>query len=103
MPRCITTAAALVVAAVALGAPPARAAAPQVAETWAAGVSAGAVDLLGKVNPEGLPTSARVEYLPAASYEANLAAVPPRDPFAGASRSPVTGVALGSGEAGVAF
>jgi hypothetical protein len=104
MGKRLITAAATLAAAAALWAPAAQAAgAPVIEEGWAANVSASAVDLLGKVNPNGLATSARIEYLPASSYEANLAAVPPRDPFSGATRTPQTGVALGSGEAGVTF
>jgi hypothetical protein len=104
MGKRLITAAAMAAVAAALWVPAAQAAgAPVIAGAWAANVSASAADLLGQVNPNGFATSARVEYLPAAAYEANLNAVPPRDPFSGASRSPQSGVALGAGEAGVTF
>jgi len=103
MPRPIKTAAALVAVAVALGAPAARAAEPLIADSWASSVSAQAADLHATVNPEGLATSARFEYLPAASYAANLSAVPPRDPFSGAITSPLNPSPLGSGTTPVPF
>ncbi len=97
------TAAATVAAAVALAAPAARAAeAPAVLDAWATNVSASAVDLRGLANPGGAAATARFEYLTAAVYEANLDAIPPRDPFAGATKVPLAGIALGSGEAAVA-
>ncbi len=103
MTRRLTTAAATVVAAVAFVAPGARAAeAPAVLDSWATNVSAAAVDLHGLANPGGSAATARFEYLTAMAYEANLDAVPPRDPFAGATKLPLAGVALGSGEAAVA-
>lgn len=49
------------------------------------------VELLGTINPEGLPTTYRFEYLTAAAYEANLEADPPRDPFSGALLAPEGG------------
>lgn len=100
----LSTATAMVAVAAALCAPSARAeGAPAIEGSWAAGVAATSVDLLGTVNPNGLATTARIEYLAAAAYEANLSAVPPRDPFTGATRSPLTGVALGAGETGASF
>ncbi len=106
MRRLLAAAAAALALAMCLGASPARAAAaPLIEDTWASGVSGTAVDLNGKVDPNGLSTSARFEYLTAAAYEANLSASPPRDGFFGASSSPTGsgGVALGSGTAAVSF
>jgi hypothetical protein len=101
--RRLRTAAATLAAAVTLAAPAARAAeAPAVLDAWATDVSASAVDLRGLANPGGAAATARFEYLTVAAYEANLAADPPRDPFAGAARAPLAGIALGSGEAPVA-
>lgn len=104
MRRILNTAAALLVAAACTGAPGAKAAgAPVIEDSWASGVTATAVDLNGSVNPNGLSTSARVEYLTAAAYEANLSASPPRDGFFGAGTSPAGsgGIGLGSGSAAV--
>jgi hypothetical protein len=103
MPRSIKAAAALLAAAVALGAPAAQAATPVVVDSWASTVSAGAADLHALVNPEGEATGARFEYLAAAAYEANLAASPPRDPFAGASTAPLNRSPLGAGTDPVSF
>lgn len=102
MRKTIPTAAAALAAAVALLAPPPATAAPSVTDTWATNVSAGAVDLRGLANPGGASATARFEYLTVAAYEANLGAIPPRDPFAGATKAPLAGIALGSGEAAVA-
>lgn len=105
MRRLLHSAAAALAAAACLGAAAAEAAAaPGVEDTWASAVTASAVDLHGKVNPGGLSTLARIEYLTAAEYEANLAASPPRDGFSGALSSPPgSGVNLGSGSAAVSF
>jgi hypothetical protein len=97
----IKTAAALVVAAVALSAPAAQAAEPQITDAWVGAVSAGAADLHATVNPEGLASSARFEYLTASAYDANIAAS--RDPFFGANTSPANPSPLGSGTDPVAF
>src|SRR5689334_11633342 len=104
MRRFLSAAAAFLVAAACAGTPTAAAAGvPVVEDSWASGVTASAVDLNGSINPNGLSSSARIEYLPAASYEANLSASPPRDGFFGASSSPTGsgGVSLGSGSAAV--
>jgi hypothetical protein len=95
----------LVVAAVSIAPPPAAKAAgePLIADSWVATVTAGSAGLRAQVNPEGAATNARFEYLTVAAHQANLAAIPPRDPFAGASSSPATGTALGAGTALVLF
>jgi hypothetical protein len=99
------TAAALVAGLLALGLPvAAAAAAPTVSDTWASGVGLSTVDLHATVNPNGVATSVRAEYISAASYQANLAAVPPRDGFSGALRSPASaGVSIGAGSLDVEF
>ncbi|HYJ21123.1 MAG TPA: hypothetical protein VEW07_03760 [Solirubrobacterales bacterium] len=104
MSRCVKTAAALVAVAVALGvAPAAKAAVPTIADSWASSVSAGAVDLHALIDPEGEATGARFHYISAAAYEANLAAIPPKDGFSGAATSPLNPSSLGSGSSPVAF
>jgi hypothetical protein len=103
MPRRIKAAAALVAVAAALAAPASAAAAPTIADVWVSTVSAGAADLHALVDPEGQASGARFEYLTAAAYEANLAAIPPRDGFSGATTSPLNPSPLGSGTDPVAF
>jgi len=81
----------------------AEAAPPQVESVAIANeppVNATGATLLGTVNPMGLPSTYRFEYLTEAALEANLAAQPPRDPFAGASFAPLSGAAsVGAGTA----
>jgi hypothetical protein len=104
MRRQLTTAAAVLAVAVGLAVSPAAAmAAPAVEDAWVSAVTATAVDLNGSVNPDGLGTSARFEYLTAAAYEANLSAS--REGFFGAAGSPAGtgGVNLGAGTAPVSF
>jgi hypothetical protein len=90
---------ALAMAAVGLGAPAADAAGPpQVSASWASNVTATSARLHAEVNPNGLATSARAEYVSVATYQANLAAQPPRDGFSGAIVSPGgPGVSVGDG------
>lgn len=86
------------VAVAALGAPDALAASPPaVLDGWVAKTSADAAELHGTVNPNGLATQARIQYVSAARYAANLALTPPQDPFTGGSYSPPSGFPLGSG------
>ncbi len=102
--RSLTTAATLLVVAVVLGVPAARAAGPPVVvDAWAINVATTSAELKGIVNPNGSPTSVRIQYVSQARYEANLAVVPPQPPFTGGSYEPASGVALGSGEAAVEF
>ncbi|HEY6550797.1 MAG TPA: hypothetical protein VIY71_06315, partial [Solirubrobacterales bacterium] len=44
--------------------------------------------LRAEINPNGLSTSYRFEYITDAAYRANLEAVPPREGFAGAAQTP---------------
>ena len=62
----------------------AMAAPPQISSTAVTSVTATSVNLVGQVNPKGLATDYRFEYLTLAAYQANLGAQPARDPFAGA-------------------
>lgn len=59
-------------------------------------VTATSATLVGSINPNGLLTTYRFEYLTQAAYEGNLEAQPPRDAFAGATFAPV----IGAGPAG---
>ena len=85
-----------------LAAPRAAAAAPPlVAESWASAVTSTSVYLRAKIDPEGLTTSYRFEYLTEAAYEANLSAA--REAFAGASVAPPSGHSgIGSGTTAIA-
>jgi hypothetical protein len=85
-------AAVIVVAGATWLAPAAQAAAkPTITATWVTDVTATSANLRAEVNPEGLETDYRFEYLTEAAYSANIAAG--REAFAGGSRAP------GSGEA----
>ncbi len=61
---------------------------PQVPAAWVTEVTASGATLRGEINPEGALTRYRFEYLSEAAYQANLAASPPREGFAGALRAP---------------
>jgi hypothetical protein len=88
---------ALAASILALTAPTAEAAGPpQIAATWSTEVAATSARLNVTINPEGLATTVRFEYLADAAYRANLAAVPPRDGFFGATPLPVGGALTGS-------
>lgn len=78
------------IASVALVPAGASAAAPQVDEAWAASVKASSATLKATVNPGGITTSVQFQYIPLATYEANLAAVPPKEGFAGAKKAPLS-------------
>ena len=79
----------LIGATLAAVAPVAQAAGPpQVEATWVTDVTATSANLHAEVNPEGLESRYRFEYLSEAAYQANLAAEPPRDAFAGAAKAP---------------
>jgi hypothetical protein len=79
---------------------PGRAAAapPQIVSTAVSSVTATSANLVGRIDPNGLATTYRFEYLTLAAYEANLAAQPARDPFAGAAVPRIRGT--GSAGAG---
>jgi hypothetical protein len=76
----------------------AQAAAPTIAASWSTAVAATTANLQTEVGPNGLPTTVRFEYLSEAAFQANLAASPPRDGFAGAARSIVASLNGGSTE-----
>jgi hypothetical protein len=78
--------------------------APQVSSTWASEVKATSADVHGLINPGGLLTVARTEYLAEAAYQANLGASPPRDGFFGAAKAPAgTPTPVGSGSTDLAY
>jgi hypothetical protein len=74
----------------------ADAATPAISATWVTDVTATSASLHAQVNPEGLATSYRFEYLTEAQYQDN----PPGESFAEAERAPpFVEAGLGSGEA----
>jgi hypothetical protein len=78
-----------------LGVSSAQAAAPQVKATWTTGVKTTAAGLRAVINPGGLATTYRFEYIPAGAFGANHAAG--RDGYFGASRIPAPDATAGSG------
>jgi len=80
---------------------PAYAAAPQIVEAWVSGVSSSSARVQSRINPNGLASAYRIEYLTRSAYEANVAGA--KEPFAGASRLPSSSDAsIGSGASPVA-
>ncbi len=82
---------ALLIACVATLVVPAMAAAagpPQIDASWVTEVTATGAKLRAEINPDGLETSYRFEYISDAAYRANLGAAPPRDGFFGAAQAP---------------
>jgi hypothetical protein len=79
----------VVIAAMALGASSAQAAPPVVTGTWATDVGVTAANLRAEIDPKGQPTTYLFEYTSEATYR--------EKGFAGASRIPATGVAIGTG------
>jgi hypothetical protein len=70
---------------------------PQIAASWVEHVTSNTANLRAEIDPNGLSTSYRFEYISEAAYLANLNAVPPRSGFFGAAKWPVAGaVSLGS-------
>ncbi len=69
--------------------------APTIPAAWVTGVTTTSALLRAEVNPEGLDTHYRFEYLKLTDYEANLAASQPA--FAAATRAPAADAALGAG------
>jgi hypothetical protein len=86
-------AAALSLGGLLAGAGPASAAPPQIISTRVIeeSVTPTTVSLEATVNPNGASTTYAFEYIGEAEYEANLEAVPPRDPFTGAALAPPGG------------
>jgi hypothetical protein len=75
--------------------PAAQAAAPHIAASWTTEVTATSATLQAEVNPEGLTTTYRFEYLTETAYQANLSAG--AEAFTGAAKAPTGGEAgLGS-------
>jgi hypothetical protein len=86
----------IVVAGAAWIPPVAQAAEPQVEATWTTNVTATSANLHARVNPGGLATTLRFEYIEDTAYRTNLAAG--RDGFSAAARFPLSGeLALGAG------
>jgi hypothetical protein len=77
---------ALIVALLVSAAPAGAASAPLVGATWSTNVLASSATLHGEVNPNGLPTTYRFEYITDAAYQENLAAS--REGFEGAAKAP---------------
>jgi hypothetical protein len=88
---------ALLGGALALSAAEASAAgAPQIDATWVTEVTATSARLRAEINPNGLATTYRFEYITLAAYEANLKEA--KEAFSGASKVPLSGSAsVGSG------
>jgi hypothetical protein len=76
-------------ALLALSAPSASLAAgpPIVGEAWSSAVLASSARITAELDPNGLNSSYRFEYIKQATYEANIAAA--KDPFTGALKSPL--------------
>lgn len=95
---CATVLAACALVAPALSAGVAEAAGPPLIEgTSVSEVTANSAKLHAEINPDGLSTTYRFEYLTEAAYQANLEATPPRQGFLGATMEPPAGVLVGSG------
>jgi hypothetical protein len=88
--RGCTAFAGLLILCVAWSASSAEAATPTVTATWATDVTATSANLRAQIDPGEFAANYRFEYLTEAAYRANLAASPPRDPFAGAARMPAS-------------
>jgi len=95
--RLIATVGATLLATLAIASQAVAAGPPIVVSTAIEEVSANSVSLRAAINPNGLSTTYRFEYLTEAAYEANLSAVPPRNGFAGATIKPVGGASVGFG------
>ncbi|MFY9822264.1 MAG: hypothetical protein WAM82_12855, partial [Thermoanaerobaculia bacterium] len=73
---------------------------PQIKASWVTEVTATSATLRAEINPNGLSTTYRFEYITEAAYQANLEATPPREGFFGASQvppPPSAGSGMGSG------
>jgi len=55
--------------------------------SWVTDVTATGANLWAEINPNGVETKYRFEYIGQAGYEANLAAAPPREGFFGATQA----------------
>lgn len=91
---------ALIAGALAHPASQAVAAPPQIEATYVTGVTATSANLRAEIDPKGLATTYRFEYLTLSAYEANVKAA--KEPFSGALKAPPGGSAsAGSGSAAV--
>lgn len=91
-----------VIWALTLAAPAAAAGPPQASSSWVTDVSATAANLRALINPEGSITKYRFEFVSEAELKSNLAAIPPREGFAGASTAPTSEGGIGAGSVAVA-
>ena len=73
---------------------------PVIGEEAANGITASGAELSAKANPEGKATSYYFEYITRAALEANEASSKP--PFAGATKAPISPLAIGNGASPVA-
>jgi hypothetical protein len=88
------------IALLGMSAPPANAAAPSIANTWASAVFSTSARLSAEVNPNGSFTTYHFDYITRSAYEANVAAA--KEPFTGAFRIPSASDAnIGSGSSPV--
>jgi hypothetical protein len=92
---CLCAALALALLAACQAAPALAAGPPQIPSSWVTDVTPTSAVLRAEVNPEGLPTSYRFQYLTAAQLEANLAAG--HEAFAGSADAPATPIGVGAG------
>jgi hypothetical protein len=90
--RCALSAVIVAAGVVLIPATAQAAAKPTITATWVTNVTATSANLRAEVNPEGLESGYRFEYLTEAAYAANLAAG--REAFAGATRAPASGEAF---------
>jgi hypothetical protein len=63
--------------------------APQITAIWTTGVKAAGATFQGEINPQGLSTTYRFEYLTDEAYQANIGVG--EDPFTGAANAPSAG------------
>lgn len=79
------------------------AAGPTVKAGFVTDVNSTAATLRAEINPNGVSSAYRFEYISQAAFEVNLSAVPPREGFFGALNAPISGSApLGAGSVPVA-
>ena len=72
-------------------APASAAGPPVILESWVTEVKQTAAKLNVKIDPNGIDTRYRFEYISEAAYQANLKAIPPREGFFGAAKAPPGG------------
>src|SRR3954447_11500799 len=73
---------------------------PKIGAEWVTSVTSSSAVPRAEIDPEGVSTRYHFEYLTQAAYEANLDAG--HEPFAGATKAPVTDIGIGAGTVPVA-